>query len=181
VVTELVHAQTVGLEHLGHQQPQLAVTQHGDLGAARNIYLVQNLARGRQRLDEDGLLSGNAIGQHMQVALGQRKEFAKRPRMFYDAQYFAGGAVAPQAFAAPAACSAIQIDFTDHAPADQITAARFDDFAHELVPGNSQKTVVAALQLQVGIANAATQKPDEGEAFRRPRPRNTLHLNPPVL
>src|SRR5690242_12086995 len=103
----------------------------------------------------------------MQVALGQCEEFTKRPGMFDDAQHFASGAVAPHAFLAPAACSAIQIDLTDHAPADQITAASFHHLADELVPGSSGKTVVAALQLQVGIANAAAQKPDEGKAFGR--------------
>ena len=44
------------LQNLADQQAELAIAQHGDRGATRDLHLIQNLAGGGQRLDEDGVL-----------------------------------------------------------------------------------------------------------------------------
>ena len=76
-----------------------------------------------------------------------------------------------EAAAAPLARAASQIDLADHTPADPSAIIRRDNFADELVPRRSAKTVIAALQLEIGIADSAAQQPDQSESFGPARAR----------
>ena len=164
VMAELVHPVAVRIQHQRDQQSELAIAQNGDCGGAGQRHLIQDFAGGRQRLDEDGALGGERIGQRVQVAFGQGQELAKRPGMVDDAEHGALRAMTAQAAPAPVARAAGQVDFADDAPADPLGRIGFDHFAHELVPGRAGEAVIAALQFEVGIADAAAEQADEREA-----------------
>ncbi len=66
-------------------------------------------------------------------------------------------------------CAASQIDFADHPLPHQLAVVGFDNLAHELVAGCSGETVVAALQFEIGIADAAAQQTNPRKAVRAPR------------
>ena len=70
-----------------------------------------------------------------------------------------------QAAAAPLAVPARQVDFPDNAPANQAGAVRLHHLAHEFVAGRAAEAVVAALQFEIGIADARHQQPDQRKAF----------------
>ena len=44
------------VQHLRDQQSELAVAQHGDAIAFRDLHLIENLAGGGHGFDEDGVL-----------------------------------------------------------------------------------------------------------------------------
>ena len=58
-----------------------------------------------------------------------------------------------------------EVDFAHHAAADKRGRVRLHDLADEFVSGNAAEAVIAALQLEVGVADASEQKPDQREAF----------------
>ena len=64
-------------------------------------------------------------------------------------------AVAAQSLAAPVAIRASQVDFPDHAFADQLAVIRLHDFRDELVSRGARESIVSALEFDVGIADAA--------------------------
>ena len=105
----------VRLQHLRDQQSELSVAQHGDALALGDLDLIQNFARRRDGFDEDGVFGGNRIGHAMQIADRQREEFAKRARVFDDAEHGASGAVAAEAARAPVAMAAGEVDFAGDA------------------------------------------------------------------
>src|SRR6185369_4504542 len=71
---------------------------------------------------------------------------------------------ASQLALAPLAGAAAQVDFADDAAADQLATVGFDDFPDEFVSGSARESVVSALELEIGIADAGAQHPDEGES-----------------
>src|SRR5205814_4904220 len=71
--------------------------------------------------------------------------------------------------------SARQIDFADDAAADKGRVVRFDDLADEFVARRPGKTVVSALKLDIGVANAAGQQPYQRKPFGPPWPRRPAH------
>jgi hypothetical protein len=132
-----MHFVTVGVQHLRNQQAQLAVAQHRDFRCAGKGHLVENLASGGERLDEYRALERDRIRQHVKVALGQSEELGMCARMAYDAEHCALRTVAAEAFAAPVAAAAGEIDLAHHAPPDQSAVAGFDHFAREFVARRS--------------------------------------------
>src|SRR5439155_27287706 len=83
--------------------------------------------------------------------------------------------------AAPVAAAATQIDLAHHAPPDQVAPVRLHHFAHELVPWYARETVIAALQFEVGIADAAAQQPDQRKSSWRARTRNAFHRDTAIF
>src|SRR4029077_17827972 len=120
VMPKLMYAITIGIEDLRDQQPEFAIAQHRDLRAARNVHLIQNLARRRQRLDEHSAFGRDGIRKNMQIALRQGEKFAKRPRVLDDAEDSTLRAVAAEALAAPGTRSTAKVDLAHYPPADQI-------------------------------------------------------------
>jgi len=100
----------------------------------------------------------------VQVAFRQRQIFAKCARMVDDTQHRAPGAMAAEAAPAPVAPAAGQIDLSDHAAANPRGRIRFDHLADEFVAGRAGEAVVSALELEIGIADAAAEQANEGEA-----------------
>ena len=172
MTAELVYARAVGLQHLRDQQSQLSVAQDGHGIAFGNIHLVQNFARSRKRLQKHGVAGSNPRWNDMQIPLRQRQEFAECPRVFYDAQYLALRTMAAQAARAPFALCTGDVDFPDYSLADEVAVVRPGHFTNELVARNACKTVVAALEFQIGVADSAYQQTNDGEAFKAARLRN---------
>src|ERR1700737_1552202 len=79
--------------------------------------------------------------------------------------------MAPQTVLTPLAFSAGQIDFAYHALADPFLVVGRYHFAYELMTRNTLEIVVAALELEVGVADSAIQQPNQRESFRTPRTR----------
>ena len=86
-----------------------------------------------------------------------------------------------ESLAAPIAAAALEIDLAHHAAADQVAPLRFHHFADELMAGNAGKAVIAALQFEIGIADAAAQQANERETLGHTRPGNALDLHAPVV
>jgi len=102
--------------------------------------------------------------------------------MFDDAENRAGGAVASQATRAPWAMAAGEIDFAGDAAANPLglAGARFVNGHHlsdEFVAGRAGESVVAALQLEVGRADAGGQQADAREAFGDARKRGAAQFH----
>ena len=91
---ELVDVVAIRIQHQSDQQSELAIAQHGDLGAAGQRHLIQDFARSRQGFHEHGALGGERIRQRVQIAFRQSQVFAKRTRMVDDAENGAPRAMA---------------------------------------------------------------------------------------
>jgi threonine synthase len=158
----------VRFQDLADQQAQFSIAKNCNRRALRNFHLVENLARGCQRLDENGMLGSNCSRHTAQITLRQRQEISKCPRMLYDAQHSALRAMAPKTTLAPLAFFARQINFANHALTNPRRIVRFNHLADEFMPGDPTETVVAACEFKIRIANASVQQLDQRESFRTP-------------
>src|ERR1019366_6398619 len=77
VPAELVDATAVGVEDHGDEEAEFAIAQHGDGRAGGDRYLVQDLAGGGQRLQEDGAAGGYVVGENVQIALREGEELGE--------------------------------------------------------------------------------------------------------
>ena len=141
------------------------------------MHLVQDLAGGGERLHKYGVLVRNPARHPMQIALGQRQQFAKRAGMFHNSQHRAPRTVAAQTARAPLAGAARQVDLAHHAFPNPIRRISRNHFADKFMPGRAAKIVIAALQLQVGVTDSALQQPDQSESFRACRTRLPPHAH----
>ena len=173
-----MHLRALRLKHLRDEKSELAIAQNRHALAFGNLHLIQNFARGRNGLDEDGVLRGNRRGHAMQVADRQRQELAERPRMFDDAENGPRRAVAAEAALAPIAMSAGEIDLADDPFPDPRFVGGLRDFADEFVAGCAGKSVVSALKLQIGGADSGGEQTNSGESFRNTRQRNPAEPYP---
>src|ERR1019366_4279008 len=165
MASELVDLVAVDLQDLCDEQPQLAVTQDGHRGATRDPHLVENLARRGERLGENSSLRGDRIGYNVQVRFGQREEFAKRAGVTHNPEHGARGAMPPEAAPAPRTVAARKIDLADHALADQVLRIGRNNLTYEFMAGHARKSVIAALEFEIGVADACLNEADQGEAF----------------
>src|SRR5665213_3963820 len=88
--------------------------------------------------------------------------------MTHNSEHRPCRAMAPEAAPAPGAHAACKIDLADNSPPDQFFRVRRHHFSHELVAGCSGKAVVAALQFQIGIADASRDETNESETLGPP-------------
>src|ERR1019366_5539184 len=98
VPAELVHAVAVRVEDHGDEEAQFAIAQHSDGRAGGDRYLVQDLAGGGQRLQEDGAAGGDIVGDYVQITVRESEELREGAGMVDDSEHGAVGAVASQAF-----------------------------------------------------------------------------------
>ena len=124
--------------------------------------ISQAAARGSRKTAR---LGGDVVGEHVEIAFGQGEEFGEGAGVVDDAQHGAVGAMASEAFAAPFAVRAGEVDFAGDAFAGERGGIGFDHFGDELVAGSSGEAVVAALQFEIGIADAAGEEAEESEAL----------------
>jgi hypothetical protein len=89
--------------------------------------------------------------------------------MIHDSEDRAARAMALPSPVTPFTSVAGEVNLTDHTPPHEVRVARLFDLTYELVPRNTGEIIVAALEFEVGIANAGAQHPDERGAFRRLR------------
>src|ERR1019366_953032 len=164
VASELVYAAAVGVEDHGDEEAEFAIAEHGDALAGGDGDLVEDLAGGSERLQEHGAAGGDVVGEDVQVALREGEEFGERAGVADDSQHGAVGAVASQSAAAPFAMGAGEIDFSGHALAEERGRVRFGHLGDELVTGRTGEGVVAALEFEIGVADAAGQEAQEREA-----------------
>src|SRR5579859_4978862 len=101
--------------------------------------------------------------------------------MFHDPEHRALRAMPAEAPPAPVAAAATQVDLSHYALPDQFAPPRLHHLTHKLVSRNAGETVIAALQFQIGIADAAAQQPDQRESLRRARPRNSFQRHAPIF
>ena len=103
-------------------------------------------------------------------ASGRVSHSACAPGVAADAEDRALRAVPSEAFRAPRTAAAREVDLADDAlPEERRGRGSLDD-ADELVAGDAREAVVAALQLEVGVADPREEDADEGEAPPRRGP-----------
>src|SRR5258708_3336238 len=101
--------------------------------------------------------------------------------MLDNSQDGARGAMPPESACAPFAPATVQIDLADYAASDQFPVAGLHHLSDELMSGRALKPVVAALQLQIRIADASAQEADSSESFRDRWHRPLANLNAALL
>src|SRR5262245_17680410 len=75
------------------------------------------------------------------------------------------GAVTPEAPFAPFAIAACQIDFSHHTPSQEVGIVGRDNFAGEFVSRRPAKSVIAALQLKIGITDSCSQQTNQSKTL----------------
>src|ERR1700730_11908261 len=145
---EKMRLRAVRLEHLRYQQAQLIVAQDGYAGALGNLHLIQDFARGRKGLDEDGVFGGDRRGHPMKVANRQREKFAKCSRMLNDSEDGSGRAVAAEAPPATLAMSDGQVNFAYDPFPNPSFVGGFCNFSDEFVARRAGKAVVSAPEFE---------------------------------
>jgi hypothetical protein len=154
-----------GVKNLCNQETELSVAEHRYRFAARDVHLIEDLAGRGNRFDEDGVICGERFRDDVEVPFWEREEFAERARVFHDAEDGAIGAVTFERTGAPLAAAAGEVDLTGDALADPARIVGFDDLTDELVTGCSTEAVVAALEFEVGVADAAAEEAKERESL----------------
>jgi hypothetical protein len=107
----------------------------------------------------------------VKIALRQDEKFGECTGLVDNSEDSAVGAVASESPGAPGASVTGQIDFADDAFAEQIRVIRLNHLAGEFVAGSAREIIIAALQFEVGIADASREKANEGKTGRRNGPR----------
>src|ERR1700674_489048 len=178
VLADHYDAQARSAQDASNQLRELAVADHGRIAVRADVYLLENFARGGERLGEDRRLIGNAFGYAMQIHNGQREAFGERAIVADDSQHAPPCAVrrdspaAIAAFLAEAQTRTRQINFADDAPPDPGTIFRArdaDDFAHKFVSERAVKIVIAAQNFDVGVADSSEANAHEGPAWSQSR------------
>jgi len=99
----------------------------------------------------------------MQIALRQSQKLAERAGMLDDSQHSPMRTVTAEAAPAPFTFLASEIDLAYHSMTDPTGRVRLHYFADEFMAGRPAKSVIAALEFQIGIADSSVQQPDERE------------------
>ena len=152
--TELMNLCAVRREGLRDQESEFPVTQNCHSRALWNLDLIQNFARGGDRLRKDGALIPHGARDLAEILFGQREELGEGAGMLDDPEDTSMGAVTLQTSTTPVAFLTSEIDFSDDALPDPFGGVRLYDIGDEFVSRASAKPVIAALQLQVGVADS---------------------------
>jgi hypothetical protein len=117
----------------------------------------------------------------MQILLGQGQELPERARMAHNTEHAATGTMAAHPAPAPFARSTSEVDFSNHAAPCQAAVVRRHDFAYEFMTGSPAKSVVAALQFEIRIADPSQKQPDQCESGLPRRTPNLANFNAAVF
>src|SRR3984957_6895841 len=180
MLSEHHNAWDFGLQHASDELRQLSVTQDGCGAELLRVDLIENFAGGGQRFDEDGLFVGDGIRGFVQIFDRESEVFGEGAVVIDDTEDGAAKAVRFQSAKAELADGVVavggagDVDFAGDAAADpagsfvldyrrRVSAiADRDDFAYEFVTGNAAEVVVAAEDLDVGVADAGEADLYEG-------------------
>src|SRR5215475_7872029 len=117
----------------------------------------------------------------MQIRLRQRQEFSEGTRIRDNPHHGSRGTVPRKPSAAPFALSTSKVNLSDNAPPQQVWIVGTNDFTYEFVARRPAKSIVAAPELEVGVANTSQQQSNERESFRALRPTDIAHLHTAIL
>jgi len=122
-----------------------------------------DLERGGERFSKHRGVRGHGVGNGVQVLGGQDEVVGERAVPADDAEHRAPLAVGAPAGETGAARAAHGVDLADDAAADERRRTLLDD-ADELVAQDPGERVVAAGELDVGVADSRAQHAYEGFA-----------------
>src|SRR4051794_21572537 len=111
----------------------------------------------------------------MQIRFGQSQVMGECPRVLYDSEDGAIEAVPTETNGAEFALAAGNVNLTDN------PLAGLNDNARKFVSRHASKIVIAALQLEIGVADAGAQHADYRKATRRVRHRHGSQRNVPGI
>src|ERR1041385_7350153 len=136
------HRTADGLQHLGDEQAEAAITQDSNPAPTIQLDLLENLERGGERLDKDGLVVIDGRGEDVEI--GRRKAYviSESAVVIEDAQYGALAAMGREAGEAQIAAAANNVYFTDDALFVQILVGRFENFTNKLMSQHAAKSHV---------------------------------------
>src|SRR5208282_1025983 len=176
-------ARARGLQNEGDELRQLAVAEDRGDGKFSNIQLIEDLARGGERLNEYGFRVTHVFRYDVEIFQRQGEIFRKRAVVRNDAQHRAPGTMRLQAAPAERAQRLVaiggagHIDFACHALAHPALscfggdARNLHDFADKFMPRRAAKLVIAAQDFHVGIADSREPHADESPTRAQPRQR----------
>jgi len=162
---ELVHAAAAGLQSLGDQEAEFAIAEDGDLAAFWDRDLIEDFAGCAEGFGKHRGFGWDEIRNYVEIAFGQREEFAEGAGVLYDAENSAVGAMASESALAPGAVGTRQVDFAYDSFASECWRVAFDNFADKFMAWGAQEAVVSALEFEIGVADASYQEADEGEGL----------------
>ena len=141
-------------QHLGAEQPQLAVAQDRPPDPRGAHGPVEDFQRGGQRLHEHRVGVGDRVGHPVEIGDRQGQVGGERAVQVKDAQHPAVGTVAGVAPAARRAHPAGDVDLAHHPRPfpGGVGRARLD-YAGKLMPQHARKALVASRQFQIGMAD----------------------------
>ena len=143
---------TFGPQRERDRRAKASVAEDRDAVVAREMSLLEDLIRGRERLDEDRQLVGDRIGNRDQIRVGQREHFGEGAVAAEDSKDGTVRAMPRHRAAAPSATSAAAscVYLTGDPPPEHRPIGGFYNLADEFVAGDSAKRHVAARELEVG-------------------------------
>ncbi len=151
---------------LRHQETELAVADHEHPIFWADLDLLLDLESGRQRLGEGGVIRRQRVGHGQEVGGREGQVFREAAIAADNAEHGSLAAMRWACRTARRATAAAGVDLTHDPSADERPWAGLDD-PDEFVAEHAAKWVVAADQLEIRVANASAQDPDQGFAVRR--------------
>ena len=160
------HTRERSSQYARDQLREFAVAKDGSVAEFANVHLVQNFARSSQRLDENGLLVCDRIGDAVKIFERQRQVLGEGTVVVDDAEDGAPGTVGFEPTPAEFADRTItvggarDVDFAGDAVADPAGSLGFREaqdlghFADEFVARSATKRVVAAQDFHIGVADS---------------------------
>jgi len=74
-----------------------------------------------------------------------------------------------------------QVDLADDPAAQQVCVIRFDNFSDKFVSGNTRKTIISALELEIGVTYTCNQQPNKSESIGSLGPPDLTDMDTPLL
>jgi hypothetical protein len=148
------------MQNLRDQQAELSVTKNSNTRPIRNDRLIEDLARCRNRLHKHGRFVGDSVGYDVQIGFRECQKFPEGTRMPKDAKNIPRRTVTPKTSLTPFALSARNVDLTHYSASNQSCRISRHNLTHEFVARRARKSVVAALEFEVRVANAPKNQAD---------------------
>ena len=160
MMAKYCNVRSMRAKSLGNEEAKLTIAEQRYFGAGCDRNLIEDFACRGEWLNEYRFLVRDLFGNRIEIAFGQGQIFGESAGMFYDAEHRAIQAVPAEANGAKFAMAAGKINFADH------TLVGCNHQTRKFVARNATKSVVAALKLQVGIADTRAQHADQCKSER---------------
>ena len=103
----------------------------------------------------------------MEIRFRQSQKLSECAGVANNTQHGTLGAVPAKSSPAPLTTAARKVDFAGDTPPNKPGGICLNDLAYKFMPWCSAETIVAVLQLDIGVADSPAQEPDQCKA-RRP-------------